>query len=457
MESAPAAAPRNPAEPAPAASGGPPVTSASDITAAGAEEREASVHLALEALASKLRDTEVALIGRIADVDDDRRRTGIEVRRALDAQRDEFDGELRRRGLAATLFVLLALLLAVGAAVLSYYLVDANKAEISGQLSGIQEAVARLSEIDTAPLDKRLGQLDEAVTRLSGDLEKKVEKVEARQSGVNDLVTRLQGLEETLASKSEPAAEPEVLSDEFKALETAGADLAKKVEDLQKAQDRLGKDMLLLRDSLANILASANLPLERKSFAPEESSPEQAETPAAAADAQKPGGTAQAAGTGVKGSGDQPTPATSAIPATTPGNQTEGQPPTAAGGTPLSVSPSPGLAVVGDAQTPAGSGSAPGENDLVLTEPQQALQLISFRDLEAVQRFAQRPDMPPRVYYRTESRGGRPWYAVFFGLYPDAAAATAAKAALPAELAALQPIVRPLKAADRLQVLERAP
>ena len=453
MEPAPAAAPRNPAEPVPDTPGGPPAP-ASDPMGPGVEAPLAAVHLALEDLANKLRDTEVALIGRIADVDDDRRRTGIEVRRALDAQRDEFDDDLRRRGLAATLFGLIALLLAVAAGGFSYYLADANKAEISGQLSGIQEAVARLSAIDTAPLNKRLGQLDEAVTRLSGDLE---EKVEARQSGVTDLANRLKGLEETLASKSEPTPEPAVSSDEVEALEAAGADLAKKVEDLQKAQERLGKDMLLLRDSLANILASANLPLERKSFAPEESSPEQAETPATAAAAQKPGGTAQAAGTGVKGSGDQPTPATSAIPATTPGNQTEGQPPTAAGGTPLSASPSPGLAVVGDAQTPAGSGSAPGENDLVLAEPQQALQLISFRDLEAVQRFAQRPDMPPRVYYRTESRGGRPWYAVFFGLYPDAAAATAAKAALPAELAALQPIVRPLKAADRLQVLERAP
>lgn len=453
MEPAPAAAPRNPAEPIPDTPGSP-AAPASDPTGPGVEAPLAAVHLALEDLANKLRDTEVALIGRIADVDDDRRRTGIEVRRALDAQRDEFDDDLRRRGLAATLFGLLALLLAVAAGGFSYYLADANKAEISGQLSGIQEAVARLSAIDTAPLNKRLGQLDEAVTRLSGDLE---EKVEARQSGVTDLANRLKGLEETLASKSEPVPEPAVSSDAVEALEAAGADLAKKVEDLQKAQERLGKDMLLLRDSLANILASANLPLERKSFAPEESSPEQAEIPPAAADAQKPGGTARAASTGVKGSGDQPTPATSATPAATPGNQTEGQPPTAPGGTALGTSSSPGLAVIGDAQTPAGSGSAAGENDLVLAEPQQALQLISFRDLEAVQRFAQRPDMPPRVYYRTESRGGRPWYAVFFGLYPDAAAATAAKAALPAELGALQPIVRPLKAADRLQVLEHAP
>ena len=446
MESVPAAAPRNPAEPVPTAPSGPPAIPAPDATTPGVGERLASLHLGLETLASKLRDTEVALIGRIADVDDDRRRTGIEVRRALDAQRDEFDDDLRRRGLASTLFVLLALLLAVGAIVFSYLQANANKVEISGQLSGIQEAVAHLSAIDTAPLDKRLGQLDEAVTRLSGDLE---ETVEARQSGVNDLATRLKGLEETLASKSEPAAEPVVLNDEVEALEAAGADLAKKVEDLQKAQERLGKDMLLLRDSLATILASANLPLEQKSFAPEESPAEPVEAKAAGG-AEAPGSKAPAPASAAKVSGNQPTPATL-------GDQAQGQPATAAGSPPAAPSAAPGLAAIGDTQSATDSGSAPGESDLVLAEPQQALQLISFRDLEAVRRFAQRTDLPSRVYYRTESRGGRPWYAVFFGLYPDAAAAAAAKAALSAELAALQPLVRPLKAADRLQVLERAP
>lgn len=449
MESVTAAAPRPPAEPVPTAAGNPPSSPATDATAP-VDERLASIHLHLETLASKLRDTEVALIGRIADVDDDRRRTGIEVRRALDAQRDEFDDDLRRRGLASTLFVLLALALAVVAMLFSYLQADANKAEISGQLNGIQEAVARLSEIDTAPLDKRLGQLDEAVTRLSGDLE---EKVEARQSGVNDLATRLKGLEETLASKVEPAAEPVVLKDEVETLKTAGADLAKKVEDLQKAQERLGKDMLLLRDSLATILASANLPLEQKSFAPEESPAEPTATKDAG-DPGKPGGAAPAAATTAKEAGNQPTLATPSHQ-----TQTQGQSPTAGASPPAGPASAPGLAAIGEDQiaTPSGSGAVPGESDLVLAEPQQALQLISFRDLEAVRRFVQRTDLPSRVYYRTESRGGRPWYAVFFGLYPDAAAAAAAKAALPAELSALQPIIRPLKAADRLQVLERAP
>ena len=452
MEPAPAAPRRNPAVPVPATPGDPPESSVPDATAPDAEDRLASLSLTLESLASKLRDTEVALIGRIADVDDDRRRTGIEVRRALDAQRDEFDDDLRRRGLVSTLFVFLALLVAVGTAVFSYFLFDASKTEISGQLSGIQEAVARLSEIDTAPIDKRLGQLDEAVTRLSGDLEKKVEKVEARQSGVNDLATRLKGLEETLASKSEPpAAQPHMLSDEFEALKATSVDLAKKVEDLQKSQERLGKDMLLLRDSLASILASANLPLEQKTFAAEESPTGLDAGKSPGAGPGEPGSTAPATAKTAGVTGDQPTPAA-------PGQQTPGLPPIATGSPPAgSPFPEPDLVAGGGAQAQAGSGSVLSESGLVLAEPKQALQLISFRDLEAVRRFAQRTDMPPRVYFRTESRGGRPWYAVFFGLYPDATAAAAAKAALPAELATLQPLVRPLKAADQLQVLDRAP
>jgi septal ring-binding cell division protein DamX len=65
--------------------------------------------------------------------------------------------------------------------------------------------------------------------------------------------------------------------------------------------------------------------------------------------------------------------------------------------------------------------------------------------------------MPARVYFRIESRGGRPWYVVFYGLYPDATAAAAAKADLAAELATLKPIVRPLAAGDQLHFLDRAP
>ena len=388
--------------PPPGSPGNPDQGRPGDASATGGGDRLTALDSALEAQANKLRDLEVALIGRIADVDDDRRRTATEVRRALDAQRDDIEEEIRRRGLVTTTFVLFAFLVSVGAATLGLFQINTGDAKIGAQLSGIQEAVARLSTIDTAPLDERLGELDQAVTRLSGDLETKVDE---RQSGVTDLANRLKGLEETLASQPEQSpAKPDALKKETEERQAADADLIARIEEIQKAQERLGKDMLLLRDSLANTLASANLPLEQKTWTPEEAPA----TPAATA----------------------VTAATPAAPAT----QTTPVPAPEAGAAPALVE---GVITVGD-------------------QP-QALQLISFKNLEEVRRFASRPDLPGRVYYREESHRGKPWYALIYNLYKDPAAAAEAKAALPAELAALKPIIRQLDPGAQLQVLDRAP
>ena len=373
-----------------------------NASAMGGGDRLTALDSALEAQANKLRDLEVALIGRIADVDDDRRRTATEVRRALDAQRDDIEEEIRRRGLVTTTFVLFAFLVSVGAATLGLFQINTGDAKIGAQLSGIQEAVARLSTIDTAPLDERLGELDQAVTRLSGDLETKVDE---RQSGVTDLANRLKGLEETLASQPEQSpAKPDALKKETEERQAADADLIARIEEIQKAQERLGKDMLLLRDSLANTLASANLPLEQKTWTPEEAPATPAATAATAAPPAAP------------------------APLPTPVSAPE------AGAAPALVE---GVITVGD-------------------QP-QALQLISFKNLEEVRRFASRPDLPGRVYYREESHRGKPWYALIYNLYKDPAAAAEAKAALPAELAALKPIIRQLDPGAQLQVLDRAP
>ena len=388
--------------PPPGSPGNPDQGRPGDASATGGGDRLTALDSALEAQANKLRDLEVALIGRIADVDDDRRRTATEVRRALDAQRDDIEEEIRRRGLVTTTFVLFAFLVSVGAATLGLFQINTGDAKIGAQLSGIQEAVARLSTIDTAPLDERLGELDQAVTRLSGDLETKVDE---RQSGVTDLANRLKGLEETLASQPEQSpAKPDALKKETEERQAADADLIARIEEIQKAQERLGKDMLLLRDSLANTLASANLPLEQKTWTPEEAPATPAATAATAAPPAAP------------------------APLPTPVSAPE------AGAAPALVE---GVITVGD-------------------QP-QALQLISFKNLEEVRRFASRPDLPGRVYYREESHRGKSWYALIYNLYKDPAAAAEAKAALPAELAALKPIIRQLDAGTQLQVLDRAP
>jgi len=390
-----------------------------DILRAGASAAQegdgqlVALEKALQVQADKLRDVEVELINRIADVDDDRRRTATEVRRTLDTQHADLEEAFRRRGMVTVILLSLTILVALGTAAFSYFQTHVSDTEFADRMQGIQEAVDRLSAIDTAPIDKRLGQLDQAVTRLSGDLEAKVVE---RQAGVKDLASRLQGLEETLASqhvKTVPTSD--TLVKEMEARQTSIAELAKKMEEIQEAakasdadlrkrlegiekeHERLGKDMLLLRDSLADTLASANLPLENKSFAPEES-----KAPAEPAEVSAP-------------------PATEAAPPT----------PTAA------------LTLVNGRVT--------------LNEPQFTLQLASFGNLEQVQRFAQRDELPQRLYYRKENQRGKPIYMVFNDFYPDKATATKARDSLPAKLAALKPVVRQLDARTQLQVLDRTP
>jgi len=97
------------------------------------------------------------------------------------------------------------------------------------------------------------------------------------------------------------------------------------------------------------------------------------------------------------------------------------------------------------------------DGQITLVEHQYALQLISFNAVEDLHRFASRGDLPARIYYREESRRGKTWYAVFYSLYQDQAAAGEAMAALPAELTALKPLIRQLDPATHLQVLDRDP
>ncbi len=369
---------------------------------------------ALQAQADKLRDVEVELINRIADVDDDRRRTATEVRRTLDTQHADLEEAFRRRGMLTVILFSLTILVALGAASFSYFQTHVSDTEFADRLQGIQEAVDRLSAIDTAPIDERLGQLDQAVTRLSGDLEAKVVE---RQAGVKDLASRLQGLEETLASQHvKTVPTPDALVKEVEARQAAiaeiakkldaiqeaakssDADLRKRLEGIEKEHERLGKDMLLLRDSLADTLASANLPMEKKSFAPEES-----KAPAEPAEVSAP-----------------------------PATEAAAPPPP----------PAPLTLVNGR---------------VTLNEPQFTLQLASFGNLEQVQRFAQRDELPERLYYRKENQRGKPIYMVFDDFYPDKATATKARESLPAKLAVLKPVVRQLDARTQLQVLDRTP
>ncbi len=69
------------------------------------------------------------------------------------------------------------------------------------------------------------------------------------------------------------------------------------------------------------------------------------------------------------------------------------------------------------------------------------LQLFSVADAEALQRFVRRHALPDLAWFEIR-RQGFPWFSLIHGVYPDAAGARAAAAALPAGLNLPQPWIR---------------
>jgi DamX protein len=99
-----------------------------------------------------------------------------------------------------------------------------------------------------------------------------------------------------------------------------------------------------------------------------------------------------------------------------------------------------------DAETP---------NTLVVANDSYALQLIGFYSLDNLLSFADRNDLPSRLYYKEETVQGQPWYALIHSLHDDYASAEAQLHNLSPELIAMDPWIRPVSAGVELTVIER--
>jgi DamX protein len=94
------------------------------------------------------------------------------------------------------------------------------------------------------------------------------------------------------------------------------------------------------------------------------------------------------------------------------------------------------------------------ESSLSLDEQRYALQLIGFFSLDALREFADRDDLPSRLYYRRESLRGKPWYALIHSLHENTTSVAAARATLPPNIADLDIWVRSLSEGTKLEVFE---
>jgi DamX protein len=142
---------------------------------AGLADQIASLSDALNQQKTEFRETETALVSRIADVDDDRRLTTNRLQRAWQTHRDEIDARLKQQ---AKLFtgglVLLALLLGIALLFAYSQLDNARRAllEETAQLRLDYQRLAALSTPDES-VQESMASLRASLTEISASLEER--------------------------------------------------------------------------------------------------------------------------------------------------------------------------------------------------------------------------------------------------------------------------------------------
>ncbi|MCU0835013.1 MAG: SPOR domain-containing protein [Chromatiaceae bacterium] len=350
--------------------------------------------LALEAQTltqqSRLRDYEKALVERIADVDDDRRRAAAQLKRAIEAASGDQDQRLRSRTRWLLLGLVVALTLAVAGLTLAVYL-DQERRQLAQDLFDLRQDVDRAAA-DVAG--------DQAVEGRLVELEARLAEMRGRLAAVDGEVERAlaaAAAAERIARSEERAR----LSGEIERLENVQDDLATRLEVAQRE--------LATRLDVALQGAAGDAVVGAAAVAPTVAPPE----PMAA---------------------DESSEGRIAPPAIEPAPPAESEPVAV-----VAVEDAAGApAVAVDPLTPPPT--------LVTETAIYALQLIGFHELERLREFALDARLADPVWRLTERYRGRPWYPLIQGLYPDYAAAQAAVAQLPPALRGLDPWIRPLPA-----------
>ncbi len=192
----------------------------------GAELRALTAGLAAQG--DQLRDAERSLVDRIADVDDDRRRTQGQLQRAMQSQYEEVDARLRRQGALTTLGLILIAVLAAGGLFLLHQVQQQRIGELQGDLMG---------EVQT--LGMELGRLKELATQ-----ETQVQEKLAGLTAALDQVSAELGQTKAAPRTEAPAALPDV------------APLVEQIARLKSDQQGLVSEIDALRETMAAATAA---------------------------------------------------------------------------------------------------------------------------------------------------------------------------------------------------------
>lgn len=375
----------------PADSEGTPRSHRQDRPRADDAVQRSTLSAGLSAFRDQLRDAERDLVDRIADVDDDRRRSVAQFQRALQTQRDEIDEGLRRQGRVTLLGLLLLAVLTGAALYVIYRHVETGQTAMAEQMTSLRQDMSRLTGA---------GRQDDAVQQRLAELAGTVERISA-------------SLGQLIQERDRPAAVPV----------PAPAPLDSEVERLRDQQRLLSAELTSLREAL-EAAETADSQAEETASSPQ-SSPSANEN---------------------LGPTEPPDQDTAEPPPEPPAQPQDEAPP--AGIEPV-VEPGD-TGATSPTVSPATAPPTTGARRLLVGARPVAIQLIGFFSLAELEQFARRADLPPEIYYREESYRGRPWFVLIHSLYDTTASAEAALARLPPELTRLDTWIRTLEAGSEL-------
>lgn len=129
------------------------------------------------AQSNRVRDQEKSMVERIADVDDDRRLTTLQLQRGWQSQRDGFAHQVQRHG---RLMIVLVAITLIGSGLITYFTrsLHAAPATLVEEVAALQRAMADLRQQN--------GQLQEHITTLSTRLEATALPRDESESAVSD-------------------------------------------------------------------------------------------------------------------------------------------------------------------------------------------------------------------------------------------------------------------------------
>ncbi len=156
-----------------------------------------------------LQDTEVALVTRIADVDDDRRDAALRLQRTLQAQRDELDKQFKRQRILIALLLLLFLLMIGALAAFGYFQLEGMRQPLVTDTPASRDErvmVPTIAQTDSLTREK-LSLLSSTVEEISVSLERLGGNAPAMRPSAIDMPARRDDDTQQAQKVGEQAAE----------------------------------------------------------------------------------------------------------------------------------------------------------------------------------------------------------------------------------------------------------